>query len=52
MATVNLALPTLPGGAEVSRISALSSALSTMNSTTKSACRTCDGLSRRSRHLE
>ncbi|KAL7537262.1 hypothetical protein ACHAXR_007696 [Thalassiosira sp. AJA248-18] len=35
-----------------SRIAALSSALATMNSSTKSACRTCDGLSRRSRHLD
>ena len=35
-----------------SRISALSAALSTMNSTTRSACRTCDVLSRRSRHLD
>ena len=34
------------------RISALTSALATMNSTTTSACRTCDGLSRRSRHLD
>ena len=33
-------------------ISALTSALSTMNSSKKSACRTCDGLSRRSRHLD
>lgn len=34
------------------RISALTSALATMNSTTTSACRTCDGLSRQSRHLD
>jgi len=56
MATAANPLPTLPnyGGTieSQSRISALSQALSTMNSTTKSACRTCDGLSRRSRHLD
>mmetsp|Transcript_23297 Transcript_23297/g.56206 ORF Transcript_23297/g.56206 Transcript_23297/m.56206 type:complete len:913 (-) Transcript_23297:68-2806(-) len=66
MATLN-PLPTLPvGGAagmgisgggiaiseSQSRIAALSNALATMNSSTKSACRTCDGLSRRSRHLD
>jgi exocyst complex protein 7 len=62
MTTMSSALPTLsPGTAghlppsfsgPSSRISALSNALSTMNSTTRIACRTCDGLSRRSRHLD
>jgi len=44
-------MPTIMSESQ-SRISALSNALSTMNSSTKSACRTCDGLSRRSRHLD
>ncbi|KAL3760811.1 hypothetical protein ACHAWU_007877 [Discostella pseudostelligera] len=35
-----------------SPIAALSHALSTLNSTTQSACHTCDGLSRSSRHLD
>lgn len=51
MTTMN-PLPNLGGIATSDSISALTSALSTMNSSTKSACRTCDGLSRRSRHLD
>ncbi|KAL9180721.1 hypothetical protein ACHAXT_011174 [Thalassiosira profunda] len=35
-----------------SRIAALTKALAAMDSTTKSACRTCTGLSHRSRHLD
>ena len=41
-----------PGPAGYSEpISALSAALASMDASTQSACRTCDGLSRRSRHL-
>ena len=35
-----------------SRIAALAQSLAAMDSTTKSACRTCTGLSHRSRHLD
>mmetsp|Transcript_15238 Transcript_15238/g.29738 ORF Transcript_15238/g.29738 Transcript_15238/m.29738 type:complete len:849 (+) Transcript_15238:205-2751(+) len=55
MSSYNLpAMSTLPALNSESqmRINALSSALQTMNATTLSACRNCDTLSRRSRHLD